>query len=901
MKKILIIDDRNDNLISIKALLKSFIPDANVFTALSGQDGINIAENEQPDTILLDIIMPKMDGYETCRKLKEKQSTKHIPVIMLTAIKTDAESRIRGLNLGADAFLSKPVDPAELTAQINVMLRIKKAEDKLRLEKTNLEELVLERTKKLKESEEKFRAITESAMDAIFVKDLELKYTHINPAMEKFFGISASDLIGKTVVELFGEKEKDYIMELDTKVLNGEIVIEEREKIINEKTYLFHIIKAPLKNSDGKIVGLCGIARDITKRKYAEKQLEKERNRAERYLDLAGVMFITIDINENITLINKKGCEILGYKYSEIIGKNWFDNFIPELIRNEMKTTFHKMMSSNVEINEYFENQILTKNGDVKTVAWHNVRLQNKNGDITGILSSGEDITKRKMAEEENRNLIQMVEQSPAVVVLTDLSGNIKYVNSKFTSVTGYTFEEVKGQNPRILKSGEMSSEEYEELWETITKGEIWNGEFHNKKKNGELYWEDATIGPVKDVDGEITHYLAVKEDITKHKKMSQQLQQAQKLEAIGRFASGIAHDFNNILQVIIGYVYFAKQDLSEDDSRFKNIEEIRKATDKAAALSHQLLAFGSSQALEPRNININDLIKGLLKMIRRIICENINLEFIGEQNINSIYADPSQMEQIIMNLCVNAKDAMMWGGDLIIKTENVLIGDEYCRKYPWGKEGKYVLLTVTDTGLGMDKTTVDKVFEPFFTTKKENDGTGLGLATVFSIVKQHDGMVNVFSEEGKGTTFKIYLPIVEKKCDMVETKSEYSMQGGNEAILIAEDDEAIRNLATRILEDVGYNVIVAADGNEAVALFKQNSERISLLFLDMIMPNMGGLSAFKCIEKINPDIHVLFCSGYSSKTFWKGFTSMKNAKKICKPYSRNSLLKLVREILDSK
>jgi len=716
--------------------------------------------------------MPGMDGYETCRELKSRKSTKHIPIIMLTAIKTDAESRVKGLNFGADAFLSKPVDPAELTAQVNVMLRMKKAEDKLRLEKTNLEGLILERTKKLKESEEKFRAITQSAIDAIFIKNLESKYIYVNPAMEKLFDSPAENLIGKTDIQLFGETEGKSIIELDEIVLNGEVVVKEYNKTVNKKVYSFHTIKVPLKNSEGEIIGLCGIARDMTKRR--------------------------------------------------------------------------------------------------------------------GI-------------EEENRNLIQMVEQSPVVVVLTDLNGNIEYVNPKFTSVTGYSFEEAKGQNPRIMKSGETSSEEYEKLWETITKGDIWHGEFHNKKKNGELYWEDATIGPVKDIHGEITHYLAVKEDITKNKRMTQQLQQAQKLEAIGRFAGGIAHDFNNILQVIIGYVYFAEQDLSENDSRFKNIEEIRKAADKAAALSYQLLAFSSSQVLEPRNININNLIEGLLKMIRRIIGENINLQFDAVKNLDSIHADPSQIEQIIMNLCVNARDAMMNGGDLIIKTENIVIGDEYCQKYSWGKKGKYILLTVTDTGLGMDKATVDKIFEPFFTTKKESNGTGLGLATVFGIVRQHGGMINVFSEEGKGTTFKIYFPIVERKYGLTERKSEYSVQGGNETILIAEDDKAIRNLAMRILEDVGYKVIVAVDGSEAVELFKQNSDEISLVILDMIMPNMGGLSAFKCIEKINPDAKVLFCSGYSSKTFWDDFASMEKAKKIHKPYSRNSLLKIVREILDSK
>lgn len=630
------------------------------------------------------------------------------------------------------------------------------------------------------------------------------------------------------------------------------------------------------------------------------KDLKNETATAKRYLDLAGVMFVAININKEVVLINKKGCETLGYDYDEIIGKNWFDNFIPEIIRNETKNVFRELMEGKLELTEYYENSVLTKNGEEKIIAWHNVAVLNENGDVNGILSSGEDITKRKKAEEENRNLIQMVEQSPAVVVLTDLSGKIEYVNPRFTSTTGYTFEEAKGQNPRILKSGETSPEEYEELWEKITKGEIWRGEFHNKKKNGELYWEDATIGSVKNEHGDITHYLAIKEDITDRKRIGNQLRRTQKMEAIGQFAGGIAHDFNNILQVIMGNVYFAEYDLPETDDRFKNIEEIRKAAEKAAALSRQLLAFSSNQILKPKDIDINILVGGLLKMIRRIIGENIELNFIGGQNPGNIHADPSQLEQIVMNLCINARDAMLEGGNLILETKNVIIDSEYCKEFSWAKEGEYALLIVRDTGFGMEKEIADKIFEPFFTTKEEGKGTGLGLATVFGIVKQHGGMINVCSEVGKGTVFKVYLPIVKKSINENEQLVESSIKGGTETILIAEDEEAIRKLATQILEGAGYKVIAAADGIEAVTFFEQNPD-IALVILDIVMPNMSGPEAYKYIEKINPDVKALFCSGYSSRSFRGEFELPDEAGKMNKPYSRNSLLHEVRKILDNE
>ena len=700
-------------------------------------------------------------------------------------------------------------------------------------------------------------------------------------------------------------KSKDEIGQLSRAfdLMNSRLT-ESQKKIQNRAGQLEDKIKdrtieleRQFEKSEKQRIATLSILSDLNK---TTKDLKKETNTAKRYLDLAGVMFVALNANEEVVLINKKGCETLGYNCDEIIGKNWFDNFIPEIIRNETKIVFRDLMDEKLELAEYYENSVLTKNGEEKIIAWHNVTLRDENGNVSGVLSSGEDITKRKKAEEENRNLIQMVEQSPAVVVLTDLSGNIEYVNPKFTNTTGYTFEEAKGQNPRVLKSEETSPEEYEQLWETITKGEVWRGEFHNKKKNGELYWEDATIGSVKNEHGDITHYLAIKEDITERKRIGNQLRRSQKMEAIGQFAGGIAHDFNNILQVIMGNVYFAEYDLPKTDERFKNIEEIRKAAEKAAALSRQLLAFSSSQILKPKDIDINILVGGLLEMIRRIIGENIELKFVDGQNPGNIHADPSQLEQIVMNLCINARDAMLEGGSLILETKNVVIDSEYCETYSWAKEGEYALLIVSDTGFGMDKEIVDKIFEPFFTTKEEGTGTGLGLATVFGIVKQHGGMINVYSEVGKGSVFKVYLPIVEKSINGNERHLESLVQGGTETILIAEDEEAIRKLATQILEGAGYKVIAAADGVEAVTLFEQNPD-IALVILDIVMPNMSGLEAFKHIEKINPDMRALFCSGYSSRSLRGDFNLPDDAGKMNKPYSRNSLLREVRNILDGE
>ena len=388
------------------------------------------------------------------------------------------------------------------------------------------------------------------------------------------------------------------------------------------------------------------------------------------------------------------------------------------------------------------------------------------------------------------------------------------------------------------------------------------------------------------------------KEAEEERERLEAQLRQAQKMEAVGQLAGGIAHDFNNLLQVILGHLELVQNDMGPEFPSHQEIEEARTAGEKAAELTRQLLAFSRRQVIQPVNLDLNELVHGLLKMIGRLIGEDIELRFVSGRRLGVVHVDKGQIEQVLMNLCVNARDAMPKGGTLIIETENVTIGDEYCRAHPWATEGRYVLLSVTDTGHGMDALTRSQIFEPFFTTKGIGKGTGLGLATAYGIVRQHNGLIHVYSEPGMGTAFKIYLPIVDRPAQSVGPKLEARVEGGTEVVLVAEDEEKVRELVIRILREAGYTVLAARDGEEALRLVEEHSSSIALAILDVMMPKLGGRDVMERVQHKYPHIRFLFSSGYSENAIHTNFVIKEGLNLISKPYRGSDLLRAVRRVL---
>ncbi len=510
------------------------------------------------------------------------------------------------------------------------------------------------------------------------------------------------------------------------------------------------------------------------------------------------------------------------------------------------------------------------------------------------------DISERKRAETERERLLAAIEQVDEVIMITDPDGTIRYANPTFEKVTGYTREEALGRTPRILKSGEQDRKFYRELWETISSGRSWQGRMVNKRKDGTLYTVEAGISPVRNPKGEIVNYTAALRDITQELKLEEQYRQAHKMEAVGQLAGGVAHDFNNILQTILGYANLLQADFPGTELQREYLDEIRQGGERAATLTRQLLAFSRRQVISLEPLDLNRVTEELLKMLRRVIGANIRLEYFPGAHLGSVRGDTNMIEQILLNLAINARDAMTEGGKLTIETQNVLIDSQYCSDHTGVAPGRYALLSVTDTGAGMDQETLERVFEPFFTTKEEGKGTGLGLAMVYGVVAQHEGMIRVYSEPGKGTTFKIYLPICERKAGAVGNLVEGPVVGGKETILLAEDDRMVRNLAVRVLEEAGYTVLAAADGAEAVRLFQREAGEVDLLILDVVMPRQGGYRAWKEIRKIRPDVPVLFTSGYSENAVHTGFILKEGLRLLQKPYLPDALLRAAREFLDN-
>lgn len=496
-----------------------------------------------------------------------------------------------------------------------------------------------------------------------------------------------------------------------------------------------------------------------------------------------------------------------------------------------------------------------------------------------------------------------LVQNASSIILRMDIGGRITFFNEFACTFFGYAEEDVLGRNVvgTIVPPSAAADWSPEALLACANAQDYRAAEMENARKSGERVWVTWTRKALRDGDGNLTEILCVGNDVTEMKQMEGQLRQAQKMEAVGQLAGGVAHDFNNLLQAILGYAELMAGQMSPQDELMSEVEEIKRAAERAAGLTRQLLAFSRRQLMNPQPLDLNEVVSNLLRMIGRVIGEHIQLDFLPGFALSKVHADCGQVEQVVMNLCLNARDAMSNGGRLLLETENVLINEAYVATHEWARPGRYVLFSVTDTGCGMAQDTLSHVFEPFFTTKEVGQGTGLGLATVYGIVKQHNGLIHVYSEVNKGTTFKIYLPAVERPALATGTKLLEPVTGGNELILLAEDEDQVRLLAKRFLERAGYTVLTAADGQEALDVCREYLPRLDLLVLDVVMPRLGGRDVYDTVSKERPDIPCLFCSGYSENAVHTNFVLEAGLTLVQKPYRRDDLLRSVRQVLDAR
>ncbi len=556
---------------------------------------------------------------------------------------------------------------------------------------------------------------------------------------------------------------------------------------------------------------------------------------------------------------------------------------------------------------------LLTEDADEKTVAeiiesgnWNCVAKSQLDGatlvrSIRSTLALHSLQQEQQIAEELVRKLSRAVEQSADTVMITNRSGIIEYVNPAFEALTGYMRDEACGKSPRILKSGEQDAETYQEMWKTILTGNAHRGIFVNRKKNGELYYVEQSICPVRDADGQITHFISNGRDLTDRLRLEAQLLQAQKMDAIGRLAGGVAHDFNNLLTIITSYSELAMDAVPKDSPLESKIQEILLAARRAAKLTRQLLAFSRKQPQALRVVELNPVIEGIAKTLPHLIGEDIEFSFLPGAGLGRVRVDALQIEQVLMNLAANARDAMPEGGHLRIETSKMDLDGEYIHGKPAViPSGSYALITVSDDGAGIPQEALPHIFEPFYTTKPSGKGTGLGLATVYGIVKQNKGFIWVYSEPGSGSVFKIYLPFAAEATlpKEVEGAKTECVTRGSETLLLVEDEYAVRQASAEFLRLQGYQVIEAKDGLDALTVASRHPSKIDIVVSDVVMPNMSGGELAKALARVRPDARFLFVSGYAGKTILDHKVVDLETNFLQKPYSLKQLSAKIRAAL---
>lgn len=786
-----------------------------------------------------------------------------------------------------------------------------------------------------KEIERRARAILDQTFQFIGFLSIDGILVEVNRTALDFIGAVPSDVIGMPFWDTpwwrHSKEVQDNIRTAITRALEGEFVRFDVDSppVYNGKTRHIDLSIKPIKDEHARVVSLIVEGRDISELKSAKTRLELAeaalRESEQRLVDIIQLLpdaTLAIDTEGRAIIWNKATEEMTGVKAENIIGKGDYEYAIP-FYGKRRPILVDLLLKPEPEIESKYD--FVTKKGDTYfaevfipemyegkgAYLWTTAsRLYSRNGDVAGAIESIRDITESKKAEiflrvseEKYRNIFENTIEG-----IFQITPEGTYINANPALLRMLGYASLSELNAGITDIGRQlyaNPIDWDEFISLCEKaGHVEGIETQLKKSDGGLIWVSKNVRAVRDDGGRTVYYEGTVIDITERKQaeierksLQMQLVQSQKMEAIGALAGGIAHDFNNILTALIGYANLMQMKMEENNPMRVYVDQILSSSLKASQLTKSLLTFSRKQPIVLNPIKLNDIIRGTEKLLKRIITEDIILKTDLTPDELIVMADTTQIDQILFNLASNARDAMPSGGVLTIETKKIELHERLARIYGLERGGAYALLSVSDTGIGIDEAIKDKIFEPFFTTKEPGKGTGLGLSTVYGIVKQHNGYIAVYSEPGSGTTFHIYLPVVGGHDD--EKKSiTPSIRGGNETILIAEDNEEARNLLKTILTHYGYNVLETADGEEAVKTFRENKD-IDLLILDSVMPKKSGRGAYEEIRKTAPDIRVLFTSGYTQDIVLEKDIKEGEFNFIHKPFSPHEMLIKVREILD--
>lgn len=776
---------------------------------------------------------------------------------------------------------------------------------------TEIMEIIRDVTEEIRSREEISRSrdylngLINSMFDGLMVVDRKLRIVDVNAHFLSVYGGTREEVLGRACYEVTHRLDRPcHALGRSCPAREvfetGRPVVREMTHInsMGEKAYM-EVGAAPLRNAEGEVDRVIEVTHDVTPRKRMEEELRRSEEFNRRIIENSIDCIKILDLNGRLQFMSRGGQRLMEIDDIEpFINESWID-FWKGSYREAALRALNMASRGKTGM---FDGYCPTLNGKPK---WWNVIISplfGKEGNVESLLAISRDITARKKADEaretsEKRFRLVVEHAGEAIFIAQD--GCVKFPNLATERLTGYPRDELEGMPLTLLIHPEDREMVLDRYRRRIKGEDVATGyPFRVIDRTGETHWVSITSTRTAWEGRPAT--LNFVTDITEQKRLEVQLLQAQKLESVGRLAGGVAHDFNNMLSVILGYAQLALDKVDPCQPLHLELQEIFKAARRAADITRQLLAFARKQTIAPRALDLNDTVEGLLKMLRRLVGEEIDLAWQPDTNLWLVKMDPVQIDQILANLCINARDAIAGTGKITIETGNVVLDESYCAAHAGFLPGDYVMLAVSDDGCGMDKETLEKLFEPFFTTKEVGKGTGLGLSTVYGIVKQNEGFINVYSERGEGTTFKIYLPRHHARED--ETNQEGAApipQGRGERVLLVEDELSVLSVGKKMLEGLGYSVLAAASPGEAVEVAEMHPGEIHLLITDVVLPEMSGPELAERLKGIRPGIRCLYMSGYTANAIAHRGVLAEGVHFIQKPFSVKDLALKVKEVLE--
>jgi two-component system, cell cycle sensor histidine kinase and response regulator CckA len=819
------------------------------------------------DVVLLDLNLPDSRGLDTVARLCA--SVPDLPVVVATST-DDEELGVVAIHSGAQDYLMKgQFDPAALTRTLRLAMERKQGEV----------------------ASSRLAAIVENSDDAIVGHNLEGIVGSWNAGATRLYGYSSDEMLGRSIGVLFPRERLQEASDVLGRVGDGEHVLayETVQVTKDGREVAVSLTVSPVLGRSAMTVGASFIARDISARKRMEEMLRASERRLKTIIDSEPECVKVVGLDGIILDMNPAGLAMLeARRKEEVVGRPVLDFIHPEdraayaRYRIEAGTGAGTLLFRMVGLR-----------GATRWMETQMVPLLDESGRVSSILGLTRDVTTLRESERRYRLLFEYNPQPMWVYEIATL--RFLAVNDAACRHYGYSREEFLGMTIKDIRPPEDVPALLKDVAGLDGEPRLKELRRHRKKDGTAI---EVEVDAYSIAFGESPARLVQITDITEHRRLEDQFRQAQKMEAVGRLAGGVAHDFNNVLGVIIGYGELIRRGSQAGEPLRARVDEILKAAGRAADLTQQLLAFSRKQVLQPKVLDLNAVAAEMEKMLRRLIGEDVRLITSFDPGLGRVKADPGQVSQIIVNLAVNARDAMPEGGTLILETANVELDHSYVNEHPESRLGPHVMLAVSDTGTGMAPEVKARIFEPFFTTKEEGKGTGLGLATVYGIVRQSGGHINLYSEPGRGTTFKIYLPRVDEAAEVAVAPGERP-RGGSETILIVEDDDALREITAELLQEAGYRVVVAADGEAALRECAQSGAPPDLVVTDVVMPRMTGRALSEQLRALGPGLRVLFMSGYTdAAVLYQGLLEPGTAF-LQKPFGPEALLRKVREVLD--